>query len=244
MSGFTRNTKLYSIGYLTKQLAIVAATILTPVCLAPELQADLIYSYGHPQTPLDDGYIVSYSNASIYSEGTVRAWKPNVGGTTFANTTPGVITMRFDFDNLSESISLFINMPTFHWSYSRGHNFLFGSTDGNNWLQMAEVTPPSFGSFNNLGSVNVPTSLIGSNQLWLRIEMYSYGTSAPSGGVWTNTAQFSRFDVGSQNTSFSLSVTTVPEPTSAASLIMAMIGGLVMSRRIGFNDPRVPGPAH
>jgi hypothetical protein len=84
---------------------------------------------------------------------------------------------------------------------------------------MAEVTPPAFGQANNLGWVDVPQSLIGFDQLWLRIDMYSYGSSAPSGGVFTNTAQFSRYDANTQNTSFSLSVTTIPEPSSATLLI-------------------------
>lgn len=194
-------------------------------------QADFIYSYGHPQTALDDGYIVGVSNALIYSEGPIRAWKPNVGGTTFANTTPGIVTMLFNFDNLSTDISLFVNMPTFHWSYSRGHNFLHGSIDGANWIQIGEVIPPAFGGANNLGWVDVPQSLIGYDQLWLRVEMYSYGTWAPNGGGMTNTAQFSRYDVNTQNTSFSISVSTIPEPSILAPLSAGTVLGLAIFRR-------------
>lgn len=192
--------------------------------------ADFEYSYHHPQTPLDDGYIVSVSNAVLYTEGTVRCWKPNIGGTTFENTTPGQVIYHFEFDGPSDEINLWMGMPVFHWSYSRGHNQLFGSTNGSDWELMADLTPPAFGSGKDLGTVDVPDSLLGADELWLKVDMYSYGSSAPGGGFGTNTAQLSRYDVNLDNQSFSLSVSTVPEPSSA-SVLLATIGCCWVARR-------------
>ncbi|MEL7497871.1 MAG: PEP-CTERM sorting domain-containing protein [Planctomycetota bacterium] len=187
------------------------------------------YSYGNPYSSVNDGYIVSTNNATLYSEGTVRLWKPVSGGTTFGNTTPAQVTYRFNMAEEISDISLWMNMPTFHWSYSRGHNFLYGSNDGTNWELMAELQPPAFGSARDLGTVNVPQSLKQSTDFWIRADLYSYGSSAPNGGVFTNTAQLSRYDVNANNTSFSIEITTVPEPTSAG--LIGMLGSVFFLRR-------------
>ncbi len=218
------------IHFLQHHAFLAALTVVAMTVCPAAVPADFSYSYGHPSTPLDDGYIVSTSNASLYSEGNVRTWTPDFGGTTFANTTPGEVIYHFNFDGPSTDMSLWMSMPTFHWSYSQGHNFLFGSTDGLSWEPLAEVQPPSFGGANNLGAVNVPGSLLGSTDLWLRVLLYSYGPSAPSGGVWTNTSQLSRFDVSSPGTVFSLNVSTVPEP-GVATLLLGLGLSLTVRRR-------------
>jgi len=203
------------------------------VCVAPVAAGaipDFEYSYGHPQTPQTDGYIVSTSNAVLYSEGPVRVWKPNVGNTTFANTTPGEVIYHFPFAAPTASIDLWMNMPTFTWSYSRGHNFLWGSTDGSSWVQLAELPPPAFGTGRDLGAVDVPEELLGANDFWLRVHMYSYGPSASRGGALTNTAQLSRYDVNLQNTSFRMSASFVPEPGTLA-LTMTGLAVLGAARR-------------
>ena len=203
---------------------LIAALLLVAIPHA-SLAFDFSYHYGDPKTPLDDGYIVSTSNAGLYSEAVVRAWTPNVGGTTFGNTTPGVIVYHFPFAQQTAAISLWMNMPTFHWSYSEGHNFLYGSTNGADWLPLAELLPPAYGAARDLGTVAIPAELVGAADLWLRVELYSYGPSAPQGGVLTNTAQLSRWATNSPNgTSFRLDVDYVPEPATAGLLA----GGLCM----------------
>ena len=201
------------------------------LALANSASADFSYSYGDPSTPLNDGYIVSTSNATIGAQFPVRFWQPISGGGTFGSTTPARITYRFDVGEQIADIALWMNMPTFHWSYSRGHNFLYGSNDGVNWLQMAEITPPAFGSANDLGTVSVPDALKTGTEFWIRADLYSYGSSAPGGGFGTNTAQLSRYDVNGQNTSFSLNIQTVPEPTTASGLGLLAIAGFFRRRR-------------
>lgn len=192
-------------------------------------QETFSYSYGDPSTPLNDGYIVSTSNAEIFTESPARYWKPIVGSATEATTTAAEIIFHFPLTDKSASIELSMSMPTFHWDYSRGHNFLYGSTDGASWEQLADVTTPGFGSFNDLGVVAIPDTLLGADDFWLKAELYSFGSSAASGGIFTNTAQLSRYDSNTQNTSFSLNITSVPEPTSLG--ILTLIGGLLGLRR-------------
>jgi hypothetical protein len=192
---------------------------------------DFSYEYGHPQTPLDDGFIVSSNNAVVYSEATVRAWKPDVGGSALGSTTPGEVIYHFSFAALTSEIVLWMNMPTFHWSYSQGHNYLWGSTDGSTWISLADLPPPAFGSARDLGTVPIPSELIGAGDLWLRVHLYSYGTSAPQGGVWTNTAQLSRYDINAQNTSFRLNVNYVPEPGTGLLMGMGMVALTATMRR-------------
>ena len=49
-------------------------------------------------------------------------------------------------------------------------------------------------------------SLLGARDLWLKAELYSYGSGAPSGGTLTNTAQLTRYDVQNDSTTFSIGV--------------------------------------
>ncbi len=173
--------------------------------------AGFSYSYANPYDAAASTYIESTSNIALYSEGTVRLWKPTTGGTTLANTTPGVITYKFDFGTeVVETANLTTNNPTFHWSYSRGYNRFYGSKDGIVWEQLLDVTTPAFSTANS-GYFNglLPATLLGGNQLWFKAELYSFGRSAPSGGVLTNTAQHSRWDInsGPNAKTFALDVT-------------------------------------
>ena len=203
--------------------SLVAALCLLAVPAAAHAVPDFSYSHGDPYLATSQTYIVSTSNAVLYTEGVVHAWKPNVGGSTFANATPGRITYHFTFPSPTAEISLWMNMPTFYWSYSQGHNFLFGSTDGSHWTQLADVLPPAFGSARDLGTVAIPASLLGANDLWLRADLYSYGGDAPQGGVYTNTSQLSRWATSNPSAnSFRLDVTYVPEPATA----LLVSGGL------------------
>jgi hypothetical protein len=205
----------------------LAAAALILLAAAASNAYDFVYQYGDPRTPLNDGTIVSHTNATTYYENPIWCWKPITGGTTFATTTPAEVIFHFSFDRPTSAIDLWMNMPTFYWSYSRGHNFLHGSTDGADWTLLAELPPPAYGAARDLGTVAIPPALIGADELWLRARLYSYGTSAPSGGVWTNTAQLSRWH--GTNTTFRLQVNLepIPEPTTPGLIVLA---GLAMRR--------------
>jgi len=193
------------------------------------------YSYGNPYLSSSQTYITDTKNTGLSSEANYRYWKPNVGGSTLGTTTPGEITYHFDFASMGytdpiSNISLGMFMPAFHWSYSQGYNALFGSTDGVVWIALAETPPVDYARYSNIGPITGLDSLLGGNDLWLRADLYSYGPSASRGGVWTNTSQLSRYDVNTNNTTFSLSVDFKEdiggEPVPEPSIIILMAIGL------------------
>lgn len=168
---------------------------------------DFRFAYADPTSPKAAAFIASAPNATAFEEGMVRYWKPGVGGKTFETTTPGVITSHFAFDRPIVGGRLLTTIASFHWSYSRGHTFLYGSTDGSTWQKLSEVPPPDFGTGKGGGwNGPLPELFIGAKDIWLQTRLYSYGSSAPFGGIGTNTAQAWRWDVRSTSNSFELAV--------------------------------------
>ena len=179
-----------------KRVALIAMWFLFTVGTTHADAYDFDYSYGNPTLAASQSYIDSTDNAVLFSEGIYRYWKPIAGAATEALTSPGVITYHFNFAEVIDEAHLSLRLDTFHWSYSEGHNFLFASTDGSNWQQLSEVLPPAFGAWTGGGwNGLLPDAVVGMNDIWLQARLYSYGPSAASGGVWTNTAQLSRYDV-------------------------------------------------
>ena len=226
---------------MKKPKKILSVGLISFLMLFPfsSYAATFDYSYGDPSLSSSQSYIVGTNNVVLASETNYKYWKPNKGGSTLVTTTPGEITYHFDFASMGyvdpiSNISLGIFMPAFHWSYSQGYNALFGSTNGIDWIALAETPPVPFADYSNIGPITGLDSLQGGNDLWLRAELYSYGPNASNGGVYTNTSQLSRYDVNRSNTTFSLSVDfeedtgggTVPEP----SIIILMAIGLLSVR--------------
>jgi hypothetical protein len=165
------------------------------------------YSYGSPAGPNAREYVVSSSNAVVVAEGSVNYWRPMVGGEEFSDTTPGVITFHFPFHSPVLTGRLKMLMATFHFSYSRGHEFIYGSTDGVDWQLLSELEPPAFGEGRGGGwNGDLPTMFIGETDIWLQARLYSYGPSAAAGGVYCNTAQMSRWDSNGPSNTFELEV--------------------------------------
>jgi hypothetical protein len=163
--------------------------------------------------PADLGpYVEQQINAKHRFESAyVSYWAPNFGGQTLATTFPGIVTWRFPFSEPVNRARLFMATPTFNWSYSRGFNRLLGSKDGMSWELLNEVPSPAYGQANGgLYNQELPVSLLGSDELWIRAELYSYGTYAALGWPNTNTAQALRWDNRSTSTTFQLDASFGP----------------------------------
>jgi hypothetical protein len=168
---------------------------------------DWTYAFGNPNDAHAQQHIVEIDNAEVWYEAPVWVWKPEYGAETLPETPPGVVTFRFDFAETVSEAWLKLNMPTFHWWYSRGHNYLYGSTDGVDWELLMEVPPPEYGQANaGVYDGPLPDSLSGTQQIWLRAEMYSYGEQAAVGGQFTNTAQLCRWNEDDPGRTFQLDV--------------------------------------
>lgn len=165
------------------------------------------YSYGSPESPDAGEYVTGVSNAEVAAEETGRYWRPIQGAETIDATNPGVITMRFPFDRPIVGGRLMLQVSTFHFSYSRGHAFIYGSTDGVNWQQLGELEPPASG-MGHSGGLNgdLPAMFVGATDIWLRTRLFAYGPRAAEGGVWCNTAQMSRWDGNNPRNTFELEV--------------------------------------
>ena len=160
---------------------------------------DWDYRFQDPATGSAQVHLADVSNAHVTSD-VANYWIPDVGGLEFfgrdnpGDTPPGIITYRFSFTNPALAARIRTDTATFHFSYSRGHNYLLASGDGVSWEVINEVTPPDnegdpprSGYYDGL----LPGSVLGQTELWIRVELYSYGPQAPAGA--TNTAQHARF---------------------------------------------------
>jgi hypothetical protein len=167
------------------------------------------YYYTDPSAGDAQKYIVNHrlKNAELYTEGTVTYWKPIVGGSTLADTQPAVIIYRFPFDGTIKDGSLNMYASCYHWWYSQGHATLYASSDGQNWIKLAEAAPPVYGGASYAHFQGLfPTGLLHKSHLYLKAELFSYGERAPDGGVYTNTSQHSRYQHGSDIRTFELDV--------------------------------------
>jgi hypothetical protein len=170
---------------------------------------DFVYPYGNPGGPRAMAFVSSVDNAVVTNDGQGDGayWRSMVGGETFESTTPGVITHHFAFDRPIAGGRLLYTLAVWHFSYSRGHAFLYGSTDGTSWQKLSELEPPDFGTGRGGGwNGALPEMFVGATDIWLQARLYSYGESAWRGGVYCNTAQMSRWDPRQTSNTFELEI--------------------------------------
>ena len=182
--------------------------LLILVAFSSVALADFTYSIKDPREAEAQQYVISKSNISLLTEGSnTTYWHPDVGSESRETSPPGVIIYHFPLDVPIAEANLFIRTDTYHWSYSKGESIISVSSDGQNWTQLKETLPPEYGEWNS-GSYNglLPMSFVGERDIYIKVELYSYGPTASYGGVRTNTAQHLRYDADRDNYTLKLEV--------------------------------------
>jgi hypothetical protein len=161
---------------------------------------DFVYEARDPYAEGSQTYIEGTSNAVLEESHGVHFWQPEVGGETLADSVPGTVIYRFPFASPVEAAQVGFRLDTFHWDYSQGHCFVYGSKDGSSWVLLTDIPPPAWGEHNAGGmSLVPPAGLLGGTELWIKIELYAYGPRADEGGSLTNTAELARYDPDKDN---------------------------------------------
>jgi hypothetical protein len=177
-----------------------------PLAAAQPKAWDWRYAYGHPGGQDGKRYLFSVNNAEVVFEDPVYYWKPSLGDVRQGGR-PGEIVYRFSWERPLADARLYIYLPTFHWAYSKGHNKLFGSRNGTDWIELLNVEPPKFGGVNNgIYDQHLPERLLGGKELWLKVQLDAYGPQAHQYPVAANTAQLNRYQKGSTADTFRLEV--------------------------------------
>ena len=176
----------------------------TTITFSPDCDGTFDYANGNrwdfewfvtdPYENIAQVYFWDTDNLVIRTDGGFHFWQPMVGGETFEGTDPAVVVYRFQLGDHILAARAAFPVTTFHWDYSRGHAFVYGSKEGINWVLLDESPPPIWGGYNRGGgNMEIPEELLGGSDLWFRVELYSWGPGAPDGGAQTNTAQLCRY---------------------------------------------------
>jgi|GEM_PF-1624391 len=217
----------------------------TLFCHSLSYSADFSYQINNPSAANADDYIVNTNNAELKEEGDVIYWKQDIGAKTLEESNPGVITYHFSFEQSIADATLFIRTSTFHWSYSKGHSYVYTSTDGSNWIKLLEATPPEYGDATTKAyNDKLPANFIGAKDIWLRVELNAYGENASRGGAMTNTAQHSRYDSNANNTTLSLQVNYSQNHTAIPQTVENISGNPLVASSISADTIQGSVPAN
>lgn len=171
---------------------------------------DWMYAYNSPNLAESKKYIEKVVNAKVVYEKPVYYWKP-IRGAKKKGENPGIIIYKFNWEKSIVEGKLKIYMPTFHWKYSKGHNTLFASKNGKDWVELADFPPPAYGKASKgLYNDYLPEEIMDTKELWIKVILDSYGQNAYKGGNMTNTAQLSRYNTKTYNRTFELFVVFRP----------------------------------
>jgi hypothetical protein len=184
-------------------LFVFVIALSSTICLA-----DFSYTIKSPNSANAQKYIISKSNidVSVSADG-YTFWHPVSGAETKAASSPGVLVYHFPLSKPITEATLAMTTAVFHWSYSQGHSLIYLSTDGVNWIKAVEATPPEHGKYKP-GNISgpLPSVFTGKKDIYVKIELYSYGPRAADGYPWTNTAQHLRYSSSSDNVTLQLEV--------------------------------------
>lgn len=212
---------------------ILKCLVALPVCVVttgPALGDTFTYSYQRVFDANADTYIVDQQYVKKFSEWQaqpVTYWGPS------ANDVASSLTMRFNFSAPTAQVSLGADLVAANWinggRTDYGYSSLWASTDGASWQELASAqvaTGVPFIGTNVVYQQDLPASLLGATELWLRVEMFTHDSlvnTYPAAASWAD-AQFSRYDPANPpaTPTFELEVTTVPEP---GAVVLLSLGG-------------------
>jgi hypothetical protein len=161
---------------------------------------DFTFGYTNIFAPNATNYIVEQTNIERTDEGDGNTyWNPKTNGT------PASLTQKFTFPRPTAQIFLNAGLASFNFGSGQyGAGSLWGSKDGTNWVLILDAPTPSTSGYGYNYSTNLPSSLIGSYQIWIQARLQTAGLNI--------LAQFQRAYSGNptQYPVFALGVTYTP----------------------------------
>jgi hypothetical protein len=143
-------------------------------------------------------YVVQQQNIQIINEGdNISYWCP------IANGAEAILTQEFTFPRPTAQVFLLASLSSFNFgSGEYGSGSLWGAIDGTNWLQLENAPTTSELGYGYTYNTNLPSSLIGSTQVWIQARLQTTGDNI--------LAQFSRQN--NVTNAFELDANYVPLP--------------------------------
>ncbi len=185
---------------------IIKASCLTSLLLLGiancQAQWDFQYSFTNVFASNALDYVVGQSNIQRTAEGGgVSYWNPKTNGA------PASLTQMFTFPNPTAQIYLTAEFSSFNFgSGNYGSGSLWASIDGTNWVSLLNAPTPAGTSLDYDYAANLPSSLIGSYQIWIQARLQTTGENI--------LAQFQRANGNPQYPAFAIDVTYAPSQIS------------------------------
>jgi hypothetical protein len=181
-----------------KLTALIAGLCILAFKSKAQSSFDFQYGYLNVLSPNALNYAVQQQNIETTDEG---------GGISYMNPinngTPAILTQEFTFSAPTTEIFLSADIAAFNFGGSDyGSGSLWASPDGINWVELLNAPTPSSGGFGYIYDGNLPSSLLGANQIYIQAQLETSGEDI--------LAQFER-EGGGNLPPFALDANVVPE---------------------------------
>jgi uncharacterized repeat protein (TIGR02543 family) len=181
---------------VNKMNPLLGIAALTAMMTATQAQSwDWSYSYRTVNSTNALDHVVEQSNMKRTSEGNITYWNPTVNGQ------EARLTQKFVFPK--PTVTAFLNIDYIYIANFSGTSYgsgsLWGSKNGVDWIQLLNAPRPDGIAEGYSYSTNLPTSLMGTTELWIQARLLTKG--------WNSMAQFLRYDTNARtNNAFDLKV--------------------------------------
>lgn len=206
----------------TKPISYGFFFLLLLILSTPTQAADFTYEIYDPRAQTADDYLITQQNVGIRVESDFVYW------TTSNDSEPHILLFHFPFEKEIDTAHLVARTDTFNWN-RQAYAKIEASKDGSNWILLKETGPPDYGGWNSgTYSGDLPTQLLGSKELYVRITLSVY---APDGitPVSSNNTQALRHQISINNRTFALEV-NFKEPQQAKCVLpIGAITGLLLN---------------